>query len=118
VRDAHLFWPWWNRTQDRRRDRGLPSADALHDEVLELLKGLRTYHMSYRAALAYPKKERLPLVRHRTLVASSPSDPLLRFLDAVVAIMPDARSLVTAGDDTAEALAATARSMADFLDRG
>lgn len=118
VRDAHLFWPWWNHTPERRRDRGLPDADYLHCEAVEVLKAWRTYHKSYRTALTYPKHERLPLVTSHTLVASSPTDPLRRFIEAVVALMPNARGLVTEGEDTPAALAATARTMVDFLDRG
>ncbi len=115
IRDAHLFWPWWNRVPDQRRDRGLPSAEYLHGEVVEVLKALTTYHKSYRTALAYPKRDRLPLVRHETLVASSPTDPLLRFVEDVVAIMPNAQSCITAGQDLPDQLASTARSMIAFL---
>lgn len=118
VRDAHLFWPWWDHTAERRRNRGLPDADYLHGEVVEVLKAWRTYHKSYRTALTYPKRERLPLVTSPTLVAASPTDPLHRYIDDVVAIMPHARGLVTAGEDTPSDLAATARSMIDFLERG
>lgn len=116
VRDSYLFWPWWDRSKERRRDKGLPSADMLHQEVVEVLKTLRTYHKSYRAALTYPKAERLPLVSHRTLVTCSPNDTLRRFLDPVVALIPHARALVTAGDETPDSLKATAKSMAEFLE--
>src|SRR6185437_12340603 len=51
VRDAHLFWPWWDRRADHRRNLGLPSAEYLHGEVIEVLKACRTYFRSYRAAL-------------------------------------------------------------------
>ncbi len=116
VRDSYLFWPWWSPLKERRRDKGLPPADKLHEEVVEVLKALSTYHKSYRAALRYPKEERLALVRHPTLIACSPYDTLRRYFEAVVAIMPDARSLITAGEETPENAASTARSMAGFLD--
>lgn len=118
VRDSYLFWPWWNRTKERRRDKGLPTAEWLHDEVMEVLKALPTFHKSYRAALRYPKQERLPLVQHRTLVSCGPADTLRQYLEAVVAIMPNARSEVTAGEDDPNAVAETARSMAAFLEAG
>jgi pimeloyl-ACP methyl ester carboxylesterase len=118
IRDAHLFWPWWNRVPAQRRDRGLPSADYLHAEVVEVLKALTTYHKSYRTALSYPKRERLPLVRHPTLVASSPTDPLLRFVEDVVAILPNGRPCITAGEDGPDQLAATAGAMLAFLNHG
>lgn len=118
VRDAHLFWPWWNRVNERRRNKGLPPPDQLHEEVLEMLKAWRTYHKSYRAALLYPKRERFPLVHHRTLVACSPTDPLIKYVDAVVGLLQDAKGLVTPGEDTPEDLVKTGKLMAEFLNNG
>ena len=51
VRDAHLFWPWWDRGQKNIRDLGLPDANYLHGETIEVLKSCGTYYQSYRAAL-------------------------------------------------------------------
>ena len=46
VRDAQLFWPWWDRRASARRPLGLPSAESLHDGTLEILKSINTYHLS------------------------------------------------------------------------
>ena len=62
VRDVYLFWPWYKPDAAHARRVGLPGADELHDKVVEVLKAARTYHLSYRAAIAYDKEPRLPLV--------------------------------------------------------
>ncbi len=115
VRDAYLFWPWYRHDAANRRDVGLPSADALHDKFVEVAKAARTYHQSYRAALAYRKEERLLLVRAPTLLACARTDMLLRYLDDVAALMPHAARAVTPGMGTPDAAAATVARMMEFL---
>jgi pimeloyl-ACP methyl ester carboxylesterase len=116
VRDAHLFWPWWDRRPDHRRSLGLPSAEYLHGEVIEILKSCRTYFLSYRAALRYNRRERLPLISQPVLVTACPSDQLFEFLDEAAAFIKGAEKRVSPERDTEEDLAATARIMLDFLD--
>ncbi len=118
VRDAYLFWPWYRRDAAHVRDVGLPPAAVLHDKAVEVLKALRTYHMSYRAALAYPKTARLPLVRTPTLLVCARSDMLLRYVDKVLALLPMARYQLTPGANTPEDAAATTRIIAAYLDEG
>jgi pimeloyl-ACP methyl ester carboxylesterase len=117
VRDAYLFWPWYKRDAAHRRDVGLPSADALHDKAVEVLKAVRTYHFSYRAAIAYDKRPRLPLIETPTLLACARNDMLLRYLDGVRALMPRAEAVLTPGMATEADAAETARAMTEFLDR-
>jgi len=90
CRDQFLFWPYYNRTAAGRLPNGLPDADTLHDFVVEVLKAVRSYHKSYRAAFRHPKRERLPQLTVPTLVASSPSDMLHEFAEEVAALVPGA----------------------------
>lgn len=90
VRDAHLFWPWWDRGADARRPLGLPTAEYLHGEVLEVLKACGTYYRSYNAALRYNKRERLPLVRNEVLVTACPSDQLFPHLERAAPLVKGA----------------------------
>lgn len=92
CRDQHLFWPYYNRTAAGRLPNGLPDDDRLHDFVVEVLKAMRTYHRSYRAAFRHPKRERLPLIAVPTLVVCSPSDMLRSYFEEVVSLVPGARS--------------------------
>lgn len=100
VREAYLFWPWYKPDAQHARRVGLPGADELHDKAVEVLKAARTYHLSYRAAIAYDKEARLPLVRVPTLLACARTDMLLEYFARVKALMPSAESVVT--EDLAE----------------
>ena len=115
VRDAHLFWPWWDRSAGARRTLGLPSPAYLTTEMIEVLKASRTYFKSYNAALRYPKRERLPLIKHPTLIAACPSDQLFGFLDVAQSLVPNSRKVVTPDPHKDEDVAETARIMLAFL---
>lgn len=118
VRDTFLFWPWYRRDAAHVRDVGLPPADVLHDKVVEVLKAARTYHLSYQAALAYPKDTRLPLVTTPTLLACARNDMLVVYFDAVAALLPQAERLLTEGSLSENAAQETVSTMTEFLDRG
>ena len=116
VRDAWLFWPWWDRRHEARRALDLPSAEHLHAEAIEFLKGCTTYHRNYNAGIRYAKRARLPLVRNPVLITACSSDQFVDHLERGVALIPGATSEVTPErnkDGGAEAAAA----MLEFLDR-
>jgi pimeloyl-ACP methyl ester carboxylesterase len=117
VRDAFLYWPWYRRDAANRRAIGLPSADDLHDKVVEVLKAARSYHISYNAAIGYDKAPRLPLVQVPTLLACARTDMLVQYFDQVQALMPNAEPLLTPGSGSPAALAETVALFAAFLDR-
>jgi hypothetical protein len=113
VRDAHLFWPWWDRSQQALRGLGLPTAEYLHGEAMEVLKSSTTYYRSYVAALRYPKKQRLPLVRNPVLVTACPSDQLYGHLDKGADLIPGALRAIS--PERHEDPQPAARMMLDFL---
>jgi pimeloyl-ACP methyl ester carboxylesterase len=92
CRDQYLFWPYYNRTAEGRLANGLPDAEEFHDFVVEVLKAMRSYHQSYRAAFRHPKRERLPLLRLPVLVTCSPSDMLHRYFADVASLVPGAQT--------------------------
>jgi pimeloyl-ACP methyl ester carboxylesterase len=110
CRDQHLFWPYYNRTAEGRLPDGLPDDETLHDFVVEVLKAMRTYHLSYRAAFRHPKRDRLPLLVLPVHVICSPSDMLFEYFDEVAALVPGARKtpLLAWGDPRHHAHAAEA----------
>jgi pimeloyl-ACP methyl ester carboxylesterase len=116
CRDQYLFWPYYNRTAEGRLPNGLPSDEALHDFVVEVLKALRSYHLSYRAAFRHPKQARLPLLRVPVMVVASTSDMLHGYFRDVAALVPGAvtAELLPWGDPDHHADAA--RRFAEFLD--
>ncbi len=117
CRDQYLFWPWYERTAAARRATGLPEPEVLHDFVVEVLKALGTYHLSYRAAARHPKRERLKLITVPTLATSAPTDMLMQYLDDVAALVPGARRVVGADPETDAGAAIAAPIYAAFLDR-
>jgi pimeloyl-ACP methyl ester carboxylesterase len=117
VRDAYLFWPWYKRDAAHRRPLGLPSAEELHEKVVEVLKSARTYHLSYNAAIGYDKEPRLKLVTVPTLLACARSDMLFEYFDRVRALMPQAEPLVTNGTGNPKAFAETVAAFQAFYDR-
>jgi pimeloyl-ACP methyl ester carboxylesterase len=116
VRDAYLFWPWYRRDAQHVRDVGLPPAEVLHDKAVEVLKAYRTYHLSYRAAIAYDKAARLPKVAVPMLLACARNDMLVRYFDQVAALLPDAQRVMTPGLLSPAAAAETVALMTQFLD--
>lgn len=116
VRDAFLFWPWYRKDSAHRRPTGLPSADDLHDKAVEVFKAARTFHLSYRAALSYPKATRLPLLKVPTLLTCAQSDMLHAYLQEVRALVQPTQTVTTAGMADANALQETAAVYERFLD--
>jgi pimeloyl-ACP methyl ester carboxylesterase len=117
VRDNYLFWPWYKRDAAHVRAVGLPSPDVLHDKLVEVLKACRTYHLSYRAAIAYRKEERLPLLRTPTLLVCAGNDMLLPYLAGVAKLVPGALVRQTPGVANQALAEETAAVMTGFLDQ-
>ncbi|WP_137176992.1 alpha/beta fold hydrolase [Roseomonas sp. AR75] len=116
VRDTYVFWPWYATDAAHRRPLGLPGAEALHEKLVEVLKALTTYHKSYRAAFAYDKRARFPLLRVKTLAACARTDMLARMFEEFAALVPSAERTLTPGIATPEALAETVALFSRFLD--
>lgn len=90
CRDQFLFWPYYNRTAAGRLPNGVPETEEFHDFVVEVLKAMRTYHRSYRAAFRHPKRDRLPLIPVPVVLACSSSDMLAGYADELRRLVPGA----------------------------
>lgn len=117
VRDVYLFWPWYRRDAAHRRALGLPNADDLHDKAVEVMKAARTYHIPYRAAIAYDKAPRLAQIRTATLLACAETDMFMEYFERIKELMPGAQSIVTQGTGREDALRSTARCFTQFLSK-
>ena len=117
VRDRFLFWPWYERTRAHRRDIEFPSAEALHDMTLEVLKALRTYHLSYNAAFRYRKQERLPLVAVPALITTAVTDMLYPQLEEAARLLPGCSKAPNQGYFTDKEAAETTALFTAFLDK-
>lgn len=116
VRDTYMFWPWYHTDAAHRRPLGLPSAETLHEKVVEVLKALTSYHKSYRAAISNDKRARFPLIRVPTLAACARTDMLARMFEEFAALIPHAARALTPGIATAATLAETVAAFSAFLD--
>jgi pimeloyl-ACP methyl ester carboxylesterase len=117
CRDQYLFWPYYNRTAEGRLPNGLPDAEEFHDFVVEVLKAMRTYHRSYRAAFRHPKRDSLVKLKLPVLVLTSPSDMLDSYAAEVASLIPGAQRAATPRWGAPDFHAATAATIAEFLDR-
>ena len=88
----------------------------LHDFVVEVLKALGTYHLSYSAVARYDKRARLKLLSVPTLISSSPSDPLIAYVDEVAALVPGSRIAIVGDTETDDGAQSAAAAYRPFLD--
>lgn len=115
VRDTYLFWPWYRLDAGHRRVIGLPGPDVLHDKVVEVLKAARTYHHSYRAAIAYDKRANIPQLRVPTLAVCAREDMLAAYFEELVALVPGGKHAWVCGSHTPEAAQTTADVLRSFF---
>jgi hypothetical protein len=94
----------------------MPSPEAIQPIVLDVLKGLTTYHKGYRAAFRHPDRERLPLITQRTFCAASETDPLSAGVADAAALVPDSIQAILPGERTPGDLAEKAVRVIAFLD--
>jgi pimeloyl-ACP methyl ester carboxylesterase len=110
VRDQSQFWPYFDRQGANRLANGVPSPQALHADVTDVLKNLGTYHIAYRAAFAQNVAALLPQLRCPVLLMASEHDPLSRYLDEAASLVRGAATLrlprTAQPTDRAQAIAA------------
>jgi len=116
CRDLALFFPWFAPTRENARGLGLPSAEALHDLVVEVLKGLPTYHQGYHASFRYDGTARLKLVTQPVLATCPEDDPLRAHLEQAASLLPRARMAIAGSLRGPGGTAARAQTIAAFLD--
>lgn len=117
VRDQVLHFPYFRRTPEfRQPNAAMPPPEAIQAVVLDVIKGLTTYHKGYRAAFRHPDRERLPLITQRTFCMASEDDPLQAGVAEAASLVPDSEQAVVPGEGTPGGLAEKAKRIADFLD--
>ncbi|MCU0761138.1 MAG: alpha/beta hydrolase [Steroidobacteraceae bacterium] len=109
VRDMSQFFPHYARDAGHRLANAVPSADALHRSVVEVLKALPTYHLAYQATFRHDIERRLPLLRLPVLCIGREGDPLASYVERAVALVPGAVPLAVARADGAAGLAGAIR---------
>lgn len=112
CRDMFLFYPYFDRDAAHRTGNGVPSPEALHPFVVDVLKALTTYHCAYRAAFSYDMAQALAASRHAMLLVCSAGDPTHADLPKARALRPDADAELF---HASASVAAIAARLAAFL---
>ena len=94
----------------------MPAPEDMHRVVLEVAKGLTTYHKGYRAAFRHNDRERLPLISQRTYCMASDNDPLTAGVDEAASLVPDSVKDILPAESTPEGLSEKANKILAFLD--
>ncbi len=116
CRDQFLFAPWYDRREATRRNIDMPSPERLHEFVVEVLKALNTYHISYSAVARYAKRDRLPLLSVPALISSSPSDPLMQYVEEIAGLVSGSRITICGDPETDDGAVLAAMAYEPFLD--
>ena len=113
LRDAELWWPWFDRTHRAARA-AAPRIDpqALTLRVREAMKQPQSYQAAWETNLGYAWRERLSGIGVPVLLMAAPQDIFARFLPAVQASIPGAStaSIEDSAASRAQALAQWARA--------
>ncbi len=113
VRDQSIYFPHFQRDPEHRLPGHMPSARALHEGTLDVLKAIDTYALPYLAAFHYRPLERLPLIACPTLFLKAERElaVLNAAIDEAVALVPRGRVAAVASDPGSKA-----RAIVAFLD--
>ena len=90
VRDMSLFFPHYSRDGAHRLANAIAPAEAMHASMVDVLKVLRTYHLTYHATFRHELGSRLPLLRLPVLCVGRDGDPLAEYVEKAVSLIPGA----------------------------
>jgi len=115
CRDQYIWFPWFSKKTTDRVPHDLPDAEFLHSKFVEVLKEIRTYHKSYKAAFRYSMREHVPHLKNRTLITCADNDLVRKDYDQAKALLGAAEHFTTPGVRTPEAATVTAKRFSQFL---
>jgi len=116
ARDQWIWFPWFDKRNDKRVSLDLPPPAFLHDLFVEIMKSLTTYHRSYRAAFRYDMSVAVPELTQPTLICAQKTDMIHTALPRMAALLPGAPSALLPGTATEQDADETAAAIAGFLD--
>lgn len=115
CRDQFIWFPWFRKEAERRVPHDLPDAEFLYVRYVEILKALKTYHQSYRAAFRYSMAENVPALTRPTLITFAENDLVRAAFDEARALLPRAQAEILPGIRTPGAVRVTAERFTRFL---
>lgn len=99
---SHLMWAWhytrdmtqWyphnRRDLEHRLQNPLPAPERLHASMVELMKGLTTYHLAYNAVFRHDWRTRFAMLDKPVLCVASELDPLSAYHELALELIPGA----------------------------
>ena len=118
VRDQFIYFPYFKKTSEHQRTEvSMPPPEFINKLVLEVLKGLSTYHKGYHAAFTHKDKERLPMITIETFCGASEDDPLKSGTDKAAELIPHSTKGFFPNESNEEGLSTKASMIRDFLKR-
>ena len=116
VRDQFIYFPYFKKTSEHQRTEvSMPPPEFINKLVLEVLKGLSTYHKGYHAAFTHKDKERLPMITVETFCGASEDDPLKSGVDKAAELIPHSTKGFFPNESNEEGLSTKASMIRDFL---
>ena len=116
VRDQFIYFPYFKKTSEHQRSEvSMPPPEFINKLVLEVLKGLDTYHKGYHAAFTHKDKESLPMITVETFCGASEDDPLKSGVDKAAELIPHSTKGFFPNESNEEGLSAKASMISDFL---
>ncbi len=88
VRDQQLYFPWFDRSSERRLANPVAPAAQINASVTDVIKALSTYHIAYRAAFRQDLHALLPRLRCPVFITASQRDPLSVGLEEALRLAP------------------------------
>ncbi len=95
TRDQQLFFPWFEKTLAASRFvEPQVDAEALHVQVVEMLKHPESFAPAWNAAFAWPQRKALADLKAPAALFAAKSDPFAPCLDAAAKLLPGVTPVV------------------------
>ena len=88
IRDQAWFFPHFKRDPAHNLGGGAMPAELLHTLTVDLLKAAPSYHLAYRAVFRHRLEERLPQLRHPTMLMADEGDPTRVTVQRAAGLVP------------------------------
>jgi pimeloyl-ACP methyl ester carboxylesterase len=84
LRDACLFFPWFDAQTGKRLSNGVPPAEILNEMALDYLIAGKNWDSAYRLAFAHERAEKIQALQVPTLVFRWQGSILLEYIEQLI----------------------------------
>jgi pimeloyl-ACP methyl ester carboxylesterase len=115
IRDQAWFFPHFKRDPAHNLGGGAMPAELLHALTVDLLKAAPSYHLAYRAVFRHRLEERLPQLRHPTMLMADEGDPTRGTVERAASLVSGSTLHVGGEGWSTEGATAKAQRLIDFF---